>query len=191
VVHKPANFKKAKEVIDICRSEEVTVMSNIIIGFPGETKEMIDEGVKTMLDMGADWYSVLVAVPFRGSELYEICREKGYLVREGQDYHDAVIETPEWTPKWIKWKAYEINLRLNFVENWNMRHGNCWEALELFERVIKMVPDHAFSYWCAAECCRKIELFDRFYRYRDSYHKLYNRNSEWQGWAKHFKLKEI
>lgn len=192
VVHKPANFKKAKEVIQICREEGVTVISNLIVGFPGETKEMIEEGVKTMLDMGADWYSVLVAVPFRGSELYEVCREKGYLVREGMDYHDAVIETPDFDPWWIKWKAYEINLRLNFVGNWNMRHGNWEKARTLFDRVIAMIPNHALAHYFAAECvtARGIDE-DSWEQYRDAYYDSFYENPEWQEWAKYFNLKEI
>ena len=191
VVRKPANFKKAKEVIGICREEKLTVISNIIIGFPGETKESISAGVANMLNMGANWYAILVANPFHGSELYETCKREGYLVGDGVDYHSAVIKTPEFDPKWIKWKAYEINLRLNFVENYDMRHGDYVTPLGMFERVIRDVaPNHAFSYYYAAICAWRLRDYERYLEYMVMFGEL-KETKEWKSWVEHFNLEEV
>jgi len=196
VVHKPANFRKAKEVIDIFREEGLTVLSNIIIGFPGESEESINTGVAKMMYMGANWYSVLTATPLHGSELYKVCKEKGYLPKGEEifeiDYNKTAITTPEFTPAWIQWKAYETNLFLNFVHNYDMAIGEYNIPLGLFERVIEKVTDtHAFAYYYAAKCSKELGYTGQFNRYSKKYYEIVGKYAEWAEWAKHFNLEEL
>lgn len=195
VVRKPADFRKAKEVIRICRDEKIVVLANIIIGYPGETKEDIENGAEAIAAMGANWYSILVAAPLHGSELRKICEEKGYLASECEnirvDYYTANIATPEFTPEWITKKAYEINLDLNFVHNYDMSIGEYETPLKLFERVMEIEPNHAFAYLFAARCAREIGEKDYALGYEESYWDIWEKYPMWREWAEHFKLKEI
>jgi radical SAM superfamily enzyme YgiQ (UPF0313 family) len=198
IVRKPADFRKAKEVIQMFKEEKIVVLANIIIGYPGETPENIDWGARAMRKMGANWYSILVASPLHGSELYSIAEKNGFLPAGDEflqtDYYTPVITTPEFTPEWIKRKAYEINLDLNFVHNFDMSHGDCRTPLKLFERVLSTVePNHAFAYYYAAECAKHLarEAGDqpwKFLEYRDRYKEIVDQFPEWAGWAKHFEL---
>lgn len=195
IVKKPAHFAKAKEVIELFREEGMIVLNNNLIGFPGETPEDIERGVETMLDMGADWYQILVAIPLHGSELYDICQSNGYLPKNESvfsgDFHASVIETPEFTPEWMKKKAYEINLKLNFVENYNMKHGEYNVPLTLFERVMnKVIDTHAFAYYYAAICARELKDFDKYEKYRNKYIEM-SKMPFWKEWIEHFNLEEL
>jgi radical SAM superfamily enzyme YgiQ (UPF0313 family) len=195
VVRKPADFKKAKHVIQMFREKGIPVISNIIIGFPGETETSIDQGMIDMMEMGANWYSILTATPLHGSELYEICKKKGYLPPGDDiftiDYYHTVINTPDFTPDWIQKKAYEVNLFLNFVHNYDMSHGDYKTPLMLFERVIEKVErEHALAYYFAAICAKKLKLADKYFTYRGCYHYLCKKQP-WAEWVKHFNLEEI
>ena len=195
VVRKPAHFKKAKEVINAFRDEKMVILNNVIIGFPGETPEMIEKGVKTMLDMGANWYQVLTAIPLHGSELYDICEKGGFIKSDcdlfNLDYHTSVIETKDFTSDWIKWKAYEINLRLNFVENYDMKHGEYEVPLSLYERIIdKVLDSHAFAYYYAALCAKYLGDINKYNTYREKY-LYYSKDAFWENWINYFKLTDL
>jgi radical SAM superfamily enzyme YgiQ (UPF0313 family) len=195
VVKKPANFNKAREVIQICREEGLTVLSNIIIGFPGETEAMINKGVEGMMSMGANWYSILTAAPLHGSELYEICKREGYLDCGAEfeiDYNKTAICTPDFDPAWIQWKAYEVNLNLNFVNNYDMKNGEYSTALMMFRRVIEDVSNtHAFAFYYAAICARELGMDSRYMYYKSEYYGLLEKFAEWRYWAEHFRLEEL
>ncbi|MFH2043937.1 MAG: radical SAM protein [Pseudomonadota bacterium] len=195
-VRKPANFAKAKDVIKIFREEGLIVINNNIIGFPGETPEDIDRGVNTMLDMGANWYAILTAIPLQGSELYRICEEKGYLPKNESiyttDFHKSVIQTSEFTPEWIQKKAYEINLHLNFVNNYDMRHNEYEIPLSLYERLLEKVIDtHAFAYYFGAICAKKLNYSDKYEKYKEKYYEMNGKYIFWKEWSNHFNLSDL
>lgn len=195
-VKKPAHFKKAKEVIQAFKEEGLTIINNNIIGFPGETAEDIDRGVETMLDMGANWYAILTAIPLHGSELYKICQDNGYIPKNDSifsvDFHTSVIETPEFTSEWIQKKAYEINLILNFVKNYDMRHGEYKTPLSLYERLIdKVINTHAFAYYYAAICAKELNDIEKYERYRKKYDEIIENYEFWKEWAEYFNLPKL
>lgn len=196
IIHKPGSLPKAKKAVRILRDEGFLIRCNILVGFPGETKESIDEGVKGMLELECDWYLCFVASPLPGSELYEICKQGGYLV-EGTDiykidYKKGVIQTPEFTADYIEKKVYEINLYVNFVKNYNMRVKKYDVALKFFELILTDVIDtHAFAYYFASLCARELDLSEKADRYRDKYYEALNKYPFWQEWVEHFHLVRI
>lgn len=196
VIKKPTRFEKAKEVIQAFKEEGIIIINNNIIGFPGETPEDIDRGVNTMLDMGANWYAILTAIPLHGSKLYDICKANGYIPDNdtvfSSDFHSSVIETPEFTTEWIKKKAYEINLTLNFVHNYDMHHGKYAVPLSLYERIITKVLDtHAFAYYYAAVCAKELGDLEKYKNYRTKYYQMIDQHTCWKEWADYFKLQDI
>jgi len=109
----------------IKRFEFDDVSSNFIIGIPGETWDDIRQSFECaegFFDKGLlDYAFFHVATPFPGTELYEECRNKGYLPAdfgfENQNYYGfgkGVITTPEFTPEELHiMRAFEWD-RLNF-----------------------------------------------------------------------------
>ncbi|MBF0266085.1 MAG: B12-binding domain-containing radical SAM protein [Gammaproteobacteria bacterium] len=196
VVRKPSSFKTARKVIQMFRNEGLVVLNNIIIGYPGETPEDIAKGVEDMRTMGANWHSILTAIPLPGSELHQICEDNNFLPDDESafaiDYHTAVISTNDFSADWIKTKSYEINLDLNFVNNYDMSIGNYETALTLFERLLEKVIDtHAFAFYFAAICAKKLGDENKYDTYQKKYEEMVNKYSLWQNWAKHFDLQPL
>lgn len=193
IIRKPANLERAKKVIRLLRENDITVFANFMIGLPGETKESIDKGLETLLELELDWFNMNIATPLPGSDLYQICLENEYFAKSTNvysgDFSHCVIETPEFTPDYIENKAYEMNLLLNFVRNYNMRIGEYEKAMLLFERLIHTVaPGHAFACYFAAKCALALGDDSKYTDYKEQYNQSISQYEYWDNWAKHFEL---
>lgn len=193
IIHKPGNLDMAKKAIKLLRDEGLIVISNILVGLPGETKESIDKGVENMLVLGCSWYVFFIASPLPGSELFEICKKNDYLPKNldiyRMNFYRAMITTPDFDPQYIEKKTYEINMYVNFVKNYDLRTGNYEIALLHFEQVINFALDtHAFAYYFAAICAKHLNLREKYINYKNKYEEMIEKYSFWKEWAEHFEL---
>lgn len=78
-IRKPINLQKTKELIVIANKLGYWTSSNLIIGFPFETREQIMETIRYAYDSALDFTSFLIAKPNAGSDLYEIFKSEGLL----------------------------------------------------------------------------------------------------------------
>lgn len=72
--------EKMKLLINTSHKHNIQVHGLFIIGLPGETREEINMTFKYPYEVGFDSISLFIANPMPGSELYQICKRKGYLV---------------------------------------------------------------------------------------------------------------
>lgn len=98
-IKKPLNLKKVPPLVDYARNIGMEVGVFLVMGMPGETEEMIWDSFKFVASMGIYNPHVSVATPYPGTELFDLCKEKGYL-KEGFSYSDLYvrsfsISTPE------------------------------------------------------------------------------------------------
>lgn len=158
VMHKPLDLSIVRRVAADCRDLGIYTNVNILIGLPGETKADIEEARDFLGTLDANWFLVFCATPLVGSEMFEICLEKGYFKGNylDTDYKKAIVETEEFTAEYIQEKAYLLNLELNFVGNSDYRLGHYESALKGFENAIRAKSDHAVAYFCAARCYQKL-----------------------------------
>ncbi len=188
IIHKPGSLEKAEEAVDLFHAKGMVVMTNILTGFPGETKESIEEGLRYLLTTKFNWFQLYTVAPLPGTELYKICQDNGYLT-SGKDFSSisffsSCIQTPDFTPEYINTKVYEMNLKLNFINNYDMRAGNYDIALFLFEKLISTINDkHAFAYYFAAKCCQKLNLDQKRKRYEAKYEELVSKDLFWKEWS--------
>ncbi len=108
-----------------------------------------------LLDNGFDWIHVYLAIPIFGSRLYDICVENGYIGNTGNENFVAtksVIRAPGIDPVKLEAFAYETQLRVNFVENYNMKIGRHDIALYYMKNVVDKYPDHAFGHLYVSQC---------------------------------------
>ena len=71
-----------KQLIDgakILKKTKMQVSSNIIIGFPEETREQIFDTIEVNREINADNIMIHVFNPYRGTSLYDLSVEKGYI----------------------------------------------------------------------------------------------------------------
>ncbi len=192
IMHKPANLKKAEEAVRNLHQVGILAVSNILIGLPGETPESIEESIKYLMTTEINWFQCFVAAPLPGSELYDICVQNHYLEGDdifSMDFKKCIIRTPEFSPDFIEWKVYEMNLRLNFINNYDMRNGNFLQALKIFERILERVlPTHAMAYYFAAKCCLELKLPEKYEQYKKRYGEMVESYPFWKKWVDFYQL---
>lgn len=195
IINKPGNLEHAKRAVDELHKVGITAISNILIGLPGETKEAIEESIRYLASTDVNWFQCFVTAPLPGSRMWDICEKNGYFTELDpyrMDFKKCVVRTPDFDPEYIEHKVYQMNLYLNFVNNYDMRSGNYAEALKLFERILNtVIGTHAFAMYFAAKCCEKLGLHERYQHHKTNYYKMLEKYPFWKKWRDEFALEEL
>lgn len=190
VMHKPLNLSIIKRVANDCRDLGIYTDVNILIGIPGETKTDIEDAMKFLKTINANWFRINVATPLVGSEMLETCIKKNYLKGNYIDsgFKKAVVETEDFTAEYMQEMAYTMNLELNFVNNSDFRLG-CYEmALKGFENAIRAKNDHAIAYYFAAKCYEKRGHPEKARQYMDKACTIVEGSNFWSNYVNMFGL---
>jgi anaerobic magnesium-protoporphyrin IX monomethyl ester cyclase len=150
IIKKPLKKRFIKPAVEALRRYGVQSHVFIVIGLPGELPEHRQETLDLMIDSGFDWAHIYCAVPIFGSRLYDICADNGYIENTNSlDFINtkSVIRAPGIDPDEIEATAYDMNLTVNFVNNFNMKIGNYQTAIRYFKNVCEKYPDHAFAHY--------------------------------------------
>ena len=151
LMNKPVVLSQVKHKVDKAKEVGLKVKGFFILGYPGETKQNIMETIEFARQLKLDWYHFFIAFPHYGTELRDLCEQNGYLRDEGFDRRKSFfitsIETPEFTPEYLRKVADEANLDLNFRNNSNLVDGKYDRAIEDFTRVIKLYPHLDFAHF--------------------------------------------
>jgi anaerobic magnesium-protoporphyrin IX monomethyl ester cyclase len=76
---------------------------NVVLGFPGETKQTAWETIKLVERLNPDYMGIYtIATPYPGTPLYDSVREKGWLKVTDFDKYDR--ETPTFETPWLSMK---------------------------------------------------------------------------------------
>jgi magnesium-protoporphyrin IX monomethyl ester (oxidative) cyclase len=79
IVKNPLNLEKAAVITKHIKAQGIRTDSFYIIGFPGETREQIQQTFRFAREMGTDIAYFFVANPLPGSELYAIAKQENML----------------------------------------------------------------------------------------------------------------
>jgi len=101
IIKKPLKLEKAMEISRLARKHNIATVGYFIIGFPGEKMENIKNSLRFALDLKVDYLIPFIFNPLPGSELWEVCKEKGYIpedyhYEEANNYFQSDIDTEEW-----------------------------------------------------------------------------------------------
>jgi radical SAM superfamily enzyme YgiQ (UPF0313 family) len=154
IINKPLKTSMIKDKVEILKKNGITVHAFIVLGLPGEMDEHRLETQNMLLDVGFDWVHIFIGIPIVGSRLYDICVENGYLIDSDMNNHiisRANIKAPGVDPEKIEEAAYMMNLKVNFVNNWNMSIGNYKKAASYFKNVVDKYKDHALGHYYLAK----------------------------------------
>jgi anaerobic magnesium-protoporphyrin IX monomethyl ester cyclase len=181
IIHKPLHINQVQPVIDILRKHDFWIQGYFVFGVPGETDEDRKLTRDAIINWGLDWACISNACPTRGSELFHICRENGYIPTEMKiddlDMNRYMIITPDLTPEELTRKSYLINLDVNFVNNHRLKTGGYETAMKAFLDVIARYPDHAIAYagvhMCSQELAKeKMVINPEWQEYMDYFLKV-------------------
>ena len=132
-----------------------------MLGFPNETKEMMEETVKYAKEIGSDWCIFSIAIPLIGSEMYEQFIKMGYIKDDintwsASFFQERLFDTPEISAEELKEYKYRANLEINFIHNPNKENGRFERAIEIFTDVVLRHPFHIVAWYCILDCYRKM-----------------------------------
>ncbi len=191
IIRKPLKKRLIRPAVEALRKFNVRSHVFIVIGLPGEQDEHRQETLQMLLDCGFDWAHVYLAMPIFGSRLYDICVENNYIENvNSQDFvaTKSVIRAPGIDPVTLEADAYEMQIRVNFVENHNMKIGRYDVPADYMKNVISKYPDHAFGHFFLAKCYRatgRVTLAEEhFARFRD----ICARDAWWRGMAEKYRV---
>lgn len=149
VLKKNLNLTTVKEKVRLLKKNDIGIRAFYIIGFVGETLGMMQDTIKFALDLNIDWSEIKVFTPLVGSEMHEIAEKGGYLVGGTSEhvYGRCSIKTPDFTPKQVEDLRYDANIRINFLNNRNLREGKFKAAENIFSNLLNVYPNHLFAQW--------------------------------------------
>ena len=96
-VDKKVKLHRISALVEKLRSVGIISEGSFMVGFPGETKDQIDNTFKRAQEFGFDRISISIVNPLPGTDLYDEVLEKGLL-------HD------DFDPQNVRWSMENIKM---------------------------------------------------------------------------------
>jgi radical SAM superfamily enzyme YgiQ (UPF0313 family) len=154
-------MKKKLDLEDIRRKTHLLRRYNFwsraywVLGLPGENPQTVKDTIDYAASLPLDWNVFHMATPLTGSEMFEIATRDGLLtVQDASDIHYENLSMDVLRPYGMSIKdVYEYaNISVNFLNNYNMTHGDTRRAVGAFKDVVKCYPFHAIAWSCLKRC---------------------------------------
>lgn len=108
IIKKPLNLEKVKPLVKYAKKIGLDASIFLVIGMPGETEKQMWDSFHMAADLDIYRPHISVATPYPGSELYEMCKDKGYL-KDDFSLDDLYIRSfPIRTQDWDDKKLQDI-----------------------------------------------------------------------------------
>ncbi|SVD37506.1 uncharacterized protein METZ01_LOCUS390360, partial [marine metagenome] len=129
IIKKRVNLDRVPEVIEMFRKWDVPTCSFFIMGFPGETKNMMEESIAFAESINSDWCTFNAVKPLVGTPLYDEMLSEGYIDHSPEYWSQTAYGQREFDTKEVQKEElnnllYDSNIRINFLNNYNFRVGN-------------------------------------------------------------------
>lgn len=152
IIKKNVDLARARRVVQDCRDAGIMVRTYFILGFPGETREQMEETLEFAADIATDWSNIHVAAPLIGTEMYQQMLDRGEIDTsfnwDTAFFRERTFDTETIGAEDLKNIVLSANLRINFLGNYNLRHGNYDRAITLFKDILNVYPGHLAAQYC-------------------------------------------
>ncbi len=95
---KGVTLEQAEEFAKNCKRLNIMTHGAFIMGLPEETPETVEESIRFACKVDPDTIQVSLASPYPGTEMYDLCKEKGYLVEDNlvseRGYQKCSVQYP-------------------------------------------------------------------------------------------------
>ena len=128
IIKKNLNLEAVIKAVKICQKLKIKTQAFFVIGFPGEKindmRKTMDFALSLRKKYGVK-SGLLIATPLIGTELYDICKKNGYLVKEPdarslavatQARGNGLIKTKDFAPNQLKDLAFELDKKMARIE---------------------------------------------------------------------------
>ncbi|HER54323.1 MAG TPA: radical SAM protein, partial [Candidatus Bathyarchaeota archaeon] len=90
-VHKGTSVEQNKRAIKLAKEAGLFVAVSVMVGYPGETREMLEQTIDLLRQAEPDDAYICVATPYPGTELRNIIEEKGWYISNDWKKYDTTI----------------------------------------------------------------------------------------------------
>ncbi|MCW4023182.1 MAG: B12-binding domain-containing radical SAM protein [archaeon] len=90
-VHKGTSVEQNKKAIKLAKDAGLFVAVSVMVGYPGETREMLEQTIDLLRQAEPDDAYICVATPYPGTELRNIIEEKGWKISNDWKKYDTTI----------------------------------------------------------------------------------------------------
>jgi len=152
---KGITLEQVREAFKLTRKVGIKTQAFFLLGLPWETPETVKETIEFAKEIKPDSAQFAVVVPHPGTELYDLCLEKGWLNYDSWEDFDcrrALIETENLSAEDVekyRTKAYrEFYLRPSFILRTTLRLWNPKEARRIIrsaKSIIKRISYYGES----------------------------------------------
>lgn len=99
-IKKGATVADARNAIALTKKVGIPIYGFFMIGFPWETEDDINKTIDFAFELDCDFLEIHVALPYYGSEFYDMCKEMGVLSGNevGTDYFHAATTGTQHVP---------------------------------------------------------------------------------------------
>jgi MoaA/NifB/PqqE/SkfB family radical SAM enzyme len=135
IIGKPVDLKKTREIVFLARSMGFEVVSNFVIGFPGETWDNIRRTVEYAESLNLDMVSFHVAMPLPKTRLWDLCIQQGLIDEKEENligYCRGLISTPEFS-------SAELQILRTF--EWDRINFKTPEKRQTIARMLGITPE--------------------------------------------------
>jgi len=187
-IKKPLKVEESVSLVSKVRKKypHMYVNSFFIVGFPFETKQEIIDTLEFSNELQLDWSSHYIFKPFPNTELYEYCIDNNLIdefnYNYGENFKESNLNGPDWTSRWLFEINYEYNLKVNFLNNRNLKLGNYAQALKDFEYIIDIAPNHALAYRQASLAANGVGNSSKSYMYLQKEKEIMQKKNEFTMW---------
>lgn len=177
IIKKFLRLDKVKKTVELCRQKGFFVRANFIFGFPGETRELMQETIDFMKQIPVDWYVVYAATPLPGAEMWDALCADGIITDEPETwekigFHKRWYDTPEISAHDLNNLIMRLNLEMNFLNNRMLALGRYDEAIPVFEDIARRYPWHIAAWHSLARAYRGLDNMDQAFAIRDKIKQL-------------------
>lgn len=157
IVGKGFSNERIVGVFQLFQSSSIPITVNNILGFPGETRELIFDTIELNRRLGADSYNAYYFTPYRGTAMRQYAVEKGYVTEDAETgtlMTGSILDMPTISREEIMGLVRTFSLYVRFPrEEWPQialaekftPEGNA-EFEELSEHYYERFFDHDFKF---------------------------------------------
>ena len=161
-IHRVLDLKKAKRLVDFCRSKNKSSVTFWMVGFPGESIEELRETFTAARDVGSTKVIFSMVMPYPGTKLYDEAMSASAIsvntnnssVKNIDEMIDlflyrsskSIVQSKQWSTETINNLMYDANIDLNFLNSPGLKteyERNFLMSESL--RVLKSIPEHAVA----------------------------------------------
>ncbi len=98
LIKKDITLEQQKKAIDLCKKVGIETWGSFILALPTETIEDSKKTINQAIKLDVDYVQFPICTPFPGTELYNICKKEGTILREDWDNFttwDEIVYLPE------------------------------------------------------------------------------------------------